>query len=144
MSHKISPAGRNTILTLFILGLLLGAASAQTLQVLYSFCAQKNCTDGNTPQSKLVSDQKGNLYGTTDLGGVNFGNCDHGGAGCGVVFKITPQRKETVLYSFCPQTGCTDGADPQARLVFDQKGNLYGVTQYGGAHNNGAIFKLTP
>jgi uncharacterized repeat protein (TIGR03803 family) len=112
--------------------------------VLHSFCAQNDCTDGQAPLVGLVIDRKGNLYGTTDLGGAYYGHCDFGGSGCGVVFKITPKGKETVLYSFCPQTGCTDGADPQAKLVFDQKGNLYGATQYGGAHNNGAVFKLTP
>ena len=111
--------------------------------VLHSFCAQNDCTDGQAPLVGLVVDQKGNLYGTTDLGGGND-HCPSAPDGCGVVFKITPKGKETVLYSFCPQTGCTDGADPQARLVFDQKENLYGATQYGGAHNNGAVFKLTP
>jgi uncharacterized repeat protein (TIGR03803 family) len=131
---------------------LLGAASAQTLQVLYSFCAQKNCTDGNTPQSKLVSDQKGNLYGTTTAGGVQNENvCVPGnGGGCGVAFKLTPEGKQTVLHRFCSQTSCRDGAVPSSGLVFDQKGNLYGTTQGGGSatvcHNGygcGVLFKLT-
>ncbi len=114
--------------------------------VLHSFCAQNNCTDGQAPLVGLIIDQKGNLYGTTDLGGAYYGHCDLGNAGCGVVFKITPKdkEKETVLYSFCPQTGCPDGADPQTPLIFDQKGNLYGTSQYGGAHSYGAVFKLTP
>jgi uncharacterized repeat protein (TIGR03803 family) len=111
--------------------------------VLHSFCVQNNCTDGAAPFVGLVIDQKGNLYGTTYYGGAND-HCDEGGGGCGGVFKITPKGKETVLYSFCKQNGCTDGADPQAGLVFDQKGNLYGTTQYGGAHNDGVVFKLTP
>ncbi|MGD0416243.1 MAG: choice-of-anchor tandem repeat GloVer-containing protein [Terriglobales bacterium] len=49
---------------------------------------------------------------------------------------------ETVLYSF---TGGTDGAQPYlAGVIFDSAGNLYGVTQYGGAYNQGTVFKLTP
>ena len=68
-----------------------------------------------------------------------------------MVFKLTPKGKETVLYSFCAQ-GCTDGATPYAGVVFDQKGNLYGTTQYGGFSNYptdcykgcGVVFKLTP
>ena len=122
--------------------------------VLYSFCAQTNCTDGSNPVAGLVFDQKGNLYGTTRFGGA-YDGC-YSGVGCGLVFKLTPKGKETVLYSFCAQTNCTDGAIPYAGLVFDRKGNLYGTTQYGGAYNPsvcsdmygyygcGAVFKLTP
>jgi uncharacterized repeat protein (TIGR03803 family) len=112
--------------------------------VLHSFCSQNNCTDGAAPLRGPIIDQKGTLYGTAYFGGAYYGHCDDGGSACGVVFRITPKGKETVLYSFCPLIDCTDGADPQAKLVFDQKGNLYGTTQYGGAHNNGAVFKLTP
>jgi uncharacterized repeat protein (TIGR03803 family) len=111
--------------------------------VLHSFCAQNDCTDGQAPLAGLVIDQNGNLYGTTFFGGA-YEYCDDGASGCGVIVRLTPKGKETVLYSFCTQTGCTDGADPKAKLVFDAKGNLYGTTEYGGAQNNGAVFKLTP
>ena len=99
----------------------------------------------------LVLDRKGNLYGTTYLGAAHDQNiCPWG---CGVVFKLTPEGKETVLYSFCAQTNCTDGAQPYGGLVLDEKGNLYGTTVGGGAYNNGkscygigcgVVFKLTP
>ena len=111
--------------------------------VLHSFCAHNDCTDGQAPLRGPVIDQQGNLYGTTYFGGA-YEHCDFDASGCGVIFKIPPRGQETVVYSFCPQKGCTDGADPETTLVFDQKGNLYGMTQYGGAHNNGAVFKLTP
>jgi uncharacterized repeat protein (TIGR03803 family) len=120
--------------------------------VLYSFCAQTNCDDGYEPRlGNLVLDRKGNLYGTTYLGAAHDQNiCPWG---CGVVFKLTPEGKETVLYSFCAQTNCTDGAQPYGGLVLDEKGNLYGTTVGGGAYNNGkscygigcgVVFKLTP
>jgi uncharacterized repeat protein (TIGR03803 family) len=81
--------------------------------VLYSFCAQYNgyfCTDGASPYAGLVFDPAGNLYGTTYLGGAHAsGSCLHG---CGAVFKLTPEGKETVLYSLCAQSNCSDGAVP--------------------------------
>ena len=128
------------MLLLLMFGALLGAARAQTERVLYSFCTQANCTDGSLPSAGLVFDQDGNLYGTTlDGGGSN--NCKDG---CGVVFKLTPKGKYETLYTFCMETKCTDGAEPSAGLVFDQKGNLYGTTFYGGDDGYGVVFKLTP
>jgi uncharacterized repeat protein (TIGR03803 family) len=119
--------------------------------VLYSFCAQDNCQDGARPSAGLIFDQKGNLYGTTAGGGVHSVDCDYGYEGCGVVFKLTPEGKEAVLHYFCAQGRCTDGANPDAAVVFDQKGNLYGTAFLGGANYNdcdgygcGVVFKLTP
>jgi len=109
--------------------------------VLHTFCTQDNCADGEYPSAGPTLDQKGNLYGTTDQGGAT--SCNYG-SGCGVVFKITPEGKETVLYSFCAQTNCPDGATPIAGLIFDQKGNLYGTTESGGSYGGGVVFKLTP
>jgi uncharacterized repeat protein (TIGR03803 family) len=138
---------RGAMLVLLVLGVLLGAARAQKESVLYNFCSQSECVDGASPYAGVDFDQKGNLYGTTRSGGAN-NSC---GIGCGVVFKLTPKGKETVLYSFCAQTGCADGYEPVAGLVFDQKGNLYGTTTGGGRSNDGCdegtcgvVFKLTP
>jgi uncharacterized repeat protein (TIGR03803 family) len=103
--------------------------------VLYSFCAQSNCADGELPQGGLIFDPKGNLYGTTASGGAYDG---------GTVFKITPEGKEIVLYSFCAQSNCSDGSNPTAGLVFDRKGNLYGTTVNGGPSGGGVVFKITP
>jgi uncharacterized repeat protein (TIGR03803 family) len=88
--------------------------------------------DGDDPQSLLIFDAQGNLYGTTDFGGVY---------NQGTVYKLTTSGQETVLYSF---TGGTDGAHPQAALVFDSQGNLYGTTTSGGANGLGTVFKLVP
>ena len=62
----------------------------------------------------------------------------------GVLLGTAWARIETVLYSFCPENYCHDGAYPSTSLIFDQKGNLYGTTPYGGAYESGTVFKLTP
>jgi uncharacterized repeat protein (TIGR03803 family) len=87
-------------------------------------------SDGATPDGGLIEDSSGALYGTTTAGGT---------AGQGTVYRLKG-RKETVLYSFAG--GSTDGADPQAGLVMDAAGNLYGTTSAGGPAGNGTVFKL--
>jgi len=101
--------------------------------VLYRFTPQHN--DGFRPQSSVVRDAEGNLYGTT-VGG--------GDAGDGIVFEVTKDGKEKVLHSFCSEQNCADGAYPSGDLIMDAKGNLYGTAYGGGAYNGGAIFMITP
>ncbi|MGO9518619.1 MAG: choice-of-anchor tandem repeat GloVer-containing protein [Candidatus Korobacteraceae bacterium] len=96
--------------------------------------------DGNYPSGDLVFDQAGNIYGVTNEGGSG-GGCD---GGCGAVFKLTfssGQWTESILYSF---TGGSDGAYPDAGLIFDNLGNLYGTATAGGAYGNGVVFQLKP
>jgi|HubBroStandDraft_5_1064220.scaffolds.fasta_scaffold06116_4 uncharacterized repeat protein (TIGR03803 family) len=95
--------------------------------------------DGGWPIANLVSDKVGNLYGTASGGGDT--NCD-GGYGCGTVFKIDAQGNYTVLYTFTG--GTSDGATPEAGLILDSAGNLYGTTQFGGTAGLGTVFKLDP
>jgi len=109
--------------------------------VLYSFCSAANCADGSYPETGLIQDSAGNLYGTTNVGGAN--NTAQGGAG--VVFKLDNTGHETVLYSFCAVGGnnCTDGAYPQAGLLQDAAGTLYGTTYSGGANGAaGVVFEV--
>ncbi len=89
-------------------------------------------TDGQDPQSNLLRDGAGNLYGAARSGGAS---------GDGVIFKLDPSGNETVLHSFA---GGTDGISPDAGLIEDLDGNLYGVTASGGVGNNGVVFKLDP
>jgi hypothetical protein len=95
--------------------------------VLYSFTGSP---DGAYPAAGLVLDSAGNLYGTTQGGGIIGGVCNTG-LGCGTVFKLDASDSfaETVLYSF---TGAPDGATPKAGLILDAAGNLYGTTYSGG------------
>lgn len=108
-----------------------------TEKVLYNFCSQQNCADGANPFAGLI-DVNGTLYGTTSAGGRT--GC--GGGGCGTVFSIDPNTgAENVIYSFCGQQNCTDGATPYASLI-DIKGALYGTTYAGGAYGYGTVFVL--
>ncbi|HWU54868.1 MAG TPA: choice-of-anchor tandem repeat GloVer-containing protein [Rhizomicrobium sp.] len=97
--------------------------------VLYSFPAL-----AGSPQGGLVLDPSGNLYGTTKKGGAS---------GYGILFRLAPDGSFTVLHSFTGLIkGGPDGAYPQAALVRDSAGNLYGTTFSGGAAGFGVIFKL--
>jgi|HubBroStandDraft_1064217.scaffolds.fasta_scaffold20536_4 uncharacterized repeat protein (TIGR03803 family) len=94
-----------------------------TLTTIYAFCAETDCTDGQYPEAGLVQAANGDFYGTTYSGGANDS---------GTVFRIAPSGKLTTLYSFCPQSGCTDGESPEAGLVQATNGDLYGTTRSGG------------
>src|ERR1700691_5608358 len=52
-------------------------------------------------------------------------------------------QTQSVLYSFCSQTNCADGAEPTGSLAQDAQGNVYGTTLYGGVHSKGTVFKVT-
>ena len=104
---------------------------SKTETVLYSFTGSP---DGSCPRAGLVQDSKGNLYGTTELGGSS--------GTWGVVYEVVPKtKKETVLYSF---TGSSDGGWSYAGLIMDTKGNLYGTTYVGGSDGDGTVFKVVP
>jgi uncharacterized repeat protein (TIGR03803 family) len=101
-----------------------------TETVLYSFSGG---ADGDAPHSTLLLDGAGNLYGTTEGGGL-FRN--------GTVFKIDSAGKESVLYSF---SGGADGECPSGGgVVADAEGNLYGTTALGGdvGCSCGVVYKL--
>jgi uncharacterized repeat protein (TIGR03803 family) len=108
-------------------------------KVLYRF---QGPPDGEYPESRLVFDGSGNLYGTAAFGGP----CNLGDYGCGVVFELSPTSdgmwKETILYEF---TGQSDGSNPHAGLVIDAAGHLYGTTLLGGnaQAGYGVVFELT-
>ncbi len=99
-------------------------------------------SDGYGPNAPVLI-EGGNLFGTTFAGGIENGTCYPDGNG--VVFELSQSKgivTETVLYSF---TGGSDGCLPNAPLISDAQGNLYGSTTMGGSSlNGGVIFQVTP
>jgi uncharacterized repeat protein (TIGR03803 family) len=95
---------------------------------------------GIIPLGTLITDDAGNLYGTT----FASSNCFEGL--CGTVFELSPNSSggwnNTVLYAFT-DTG-SDGGDPSAGLIFGTNRYLYGTTRNGGALSAGAVFAITP
>ncbi len=119
-----------------------------TEKLLHSF--NHNGKDGYNPGGGLIFDPAGNLYGTAQWGGAHPTGCAIVD-GCGIVFELSPTThgkwKEKVLHSFIDNG--KDGAMPDASLIFDPAGNLYGTTVFGGAYDSncncgGMVFKLTP
>jgi uncharacterized repeat protein (TIGR03803 family) len=106
-----------------------GSNGSWTEAILYNF-GQEHGSCQN-PESTVLFDAKGNLYGTTGYGGASGGGC---------AYKLSPAGKLTVLHAFGEGD---DGADPSGNLVFFQ-GNLYGTTYSGGAYAEGTVFKITP
>jgi uncharacterized repeat protein (TIGR03803 family) len=58
------------------------------------------------------------------------------------VFRISPSGSYTSLYSFVGFP--TDGGNPFAGLVQGTDANFYGTTEYGGTHNSGTVFRISP
>ena len=124
--------------------------SGWTLAPLYEFTYG---SDGYQPEGPLTVGPDGAVYGTTKYGGSGSGSA-------GTVFKVQPPPSrchtvtcfwsETVLHSFLG--GANDGSGPTStNLVFDQAGNLYGTTEYGGSGSGGecfggcgTVFELSP
>lgn len=110
-------------------GTVFKMTSAGVETVLYSFGASAG--DGAYPYGNLIQATDGNFYGLTEGGGTGYGT----------VFEITPAGVETVLHSFGASAG--DGADPYGSLIQGSDGNLYGMTELGGANGVGIVFKTT-
>jgi uncharacterized repeat protein (TIGR03803 family) len=119
------------------------SARAATEKILHTFTGGN---DGDAPESALIFDLKGNLYGTTPAGGAY---------GYGTVFELSPNSDgswtESVLYSFGAYAGDGTGPLDYSGLIFDSTGSLYGTTWSGGnptcsfsSDGCGTIFKLTP
>jgi uncharacterized repeat protein (TIGR03803 family) len=112
-----------------------------TETVLHSFSG----ADGWEPLASLVLDTSGNLYGTTFAGGDQT-NCNVG-FGCGVVFELSPPSSpgdpwiETALHVF---VASVQGISPDAGLILDKTGALFGTTDDGGSFGGGVLFGLKP
>ncbi|HLI62768.1 MAG TPA: choice-of-anchor tandem repeat GloVer-containing protein, partial [Terriglobales bacterium] len=100
--------------------------------ILYNFT---NGSDGGNPNTALIVDSTGVLYGTTSTGGTGGG---------GTVFKLTPVGggySFSVLYNLVGPAG---SGPTTGWLSMDAAGNIYGTTVAGGTNQLGSVFKLTP
>jgi uncharacterized repeat protein (TIGR03803 family) len=104
------------------------AAGTHTLSTLATF----NVANGDQSLAGLIADASGNLYGTTHYGGAS----DYG-----TVFEVAAG---THALSTLVNFNAANGAYPQAGLIADASGNLYGTTVAGGANNDGTVFELSP
>lgn len=103
-------------------------------------------SDGGNPNGGLAMDSAGNWYGTTVTGGAP--GCSS--YACGVVFKLDSLGNDTVLYTF-DHLNPAPGFAPEAGVILDSAGNLYGTASLGGNLNDcqqgegcGVVFKITP
>ena len=117
------------------------AARAQTYTIIHEFTGG---ADGGGPIGGLTIDATGNLYGTT------AGYAPPCGAQCGNVFKMRRDGQNWVVTPLYKFTGGTDGASPEATVVFGPDGALYGTTVFGGSscasnqNGCGTVFRLAP
>jgi uncharacterized repeat protein (TIGR03803 family) len=109
--------------------LVLGSNGTWTEHIIHNF-NPANGHDGAYSDAALAVDLQGHLYGTTNSGGKS--------EFYGVAFELTPETG-SILHSF---SGGDDGSEPDAGLILDAAGNLYGTTSVGS--KNGVVFELTP
>ena len=126
---------RRSVGPILVLALMLAGlrAAAQTETVLHNLAATSQQTSG------LVRDSAGNLYGTTQNGGLY---------GFGTVFELSPPAAGSTVWTTKTihvfGTSTTDGQYPSSpNLIFDSAGNLYGTTSQGGAFGGGTVFELS-
>lgn len=108
-------------------GVVFRLTPSGTFKVLHTFTGLK---DGAIPHGGVVLDSTGDLYGPAFAGGIDA---------AGVLFRVSPAGKETVLYTF---TGGADGGQPAGRVVLDGSGNVYGTTVAGGTDNAGTVYEV--
>jgi uncharacterized repeat protein (TIGR03803 family) len=114
-----------------IFEIALGVVSFET--VLYEFCSQSSCTDGNQPETGVTVDSQGRIFGTTYFGGAH-------NDGTAFVLNGSTYR---VLHSFCSRAACADGVHPWSRVLVDGSGNVFGTTNDQGANGQGGtVFEL--
>ncbi|MBV9990085.1 MAG: hypothetical protein JOZ72_02225 [Alphaproteobacteria bacterium] len=108
--------------------------------VLHRFCSDADCADGRNPNSGVLLDADGNLFGAATAGGGGHNRV--GDIGGGVVYEFSDTYH--VLYDFCSESNCADGSAPAAPIM-DASGNLFGTTNGSSqASIAGTVYELTP
>ncbi len=127
---------RGTVFSIFAGVLLFAvAASAQTYTALHTYPIGSGNYSGIGWPQVMSQGRDGILYSTISNDGTK---------NVGTVFSITTAGQLNTIYSFCPLTGCADGASPLGGVTLGFDGNFYGTTQGGGSHGAGTVFKVTP
>src|ERR1700680_840814 len=111
------------------------ALHAQTYKVLHTYSINSGNYSGIVPAGLMSQGQDGKLYSTIQ---------NNGTANVGTVFNMTTAGQLTTIYSFCPQKGCLDGANPDGGVTLGTDGNFWGTTQGGGKHAAGNVFNISP
>ncbi len=112
------------------------------LRTMHAFVG--GASDGAYPIAGVVVDNKGTVYGTTELGGSGTASACANSSGCGTVFKVASAGsgfEETILWNF--GVSASDGVFPESALLRDSLGNLYGTTVAGGNGGTGTLFALS-
>jgi uncharacterized repeat protein (TIGR03803 family) len=109
----------------------------------YTDLANFNPTVGYSPPAPPIWDGKGNMFGTTEDGGISQPAC-WTSSGCGVLFEMSPNKAGGWAYHILHRFAsfADDGESPDGGLVLDASGDLYGVTGLGGVHDQGTLFKF--
>ena len=127
---------------------LMKSGNSYTYQAIYKFCSAEHCTDGSTPDGRLIADVNGNLYGVTLGGGLSDTQPT------GTAYELIPnadhsQWTRVTLYNFCQRSNCADGYTPSAGLTYvgaaagqpyDGVSPLYGVAAT--PDNRGLVYEL--
>ncbi len=141
---KLPPASKCLCLAVIVtipLGVAVRGAHAQTLTTIHSFSGPTADGEYPFPTNQIPFDTRGALYGTAGGGGTSQ---------FGVVYQLEPKSGggylENILYNF---SGGADGRQPSEGVVFDQNGNLFGTTAFGGnlqacGGGCGTVFELSP
>lgn len=110
-------------------GTVFSISTAGVFKLLYTFCSEAACADGETPYGALIQATDGNFYGTNSTGGAVVGY--------GTVFQLTPAGHLTTLHAF----DNSDGSQPLGGLVQGTNGTFYGTTSLGGGF--GSVFSVS-
>jgi uncharacterized repeat protein (TIGR03803 family) len=101
------------------------------LKTLHAFCSEPNCSDGAGPYGPLIQATDGNLYGTTNNGGLYEDSY-------GTIYQLTLSGVLTTIADF----SLRNGQNPEAGLLQSTNGMFYGVTFTGGDNGQGVVYSL--
>ena len=114
--------GSNDLGTVYKITLLGGVVAESPI---YHFTGP----DGEHPQSGLIKDSAGMMYGTTS----------GGDSGVGTLYSISTHG----IIGFSKQFSTYDGATPYGPLLLGSDGKLYGTTSAGGQNGLGVTFSIS-